>query len=295
MAGFGCRPRASDGTLAVASFGIFEPPFGTGFDWHPNSCVVDGAGNLYVGLSDTMATGFGWGGLLKLGQAGNVLATFSPQPELMFDPSLGEFVLVGRGTDWVDLAADQRTLFYTSTVMTGIPASIKRFDVSTGTQLTDFCNPCDDGAGGVSTVGPFFDLRILPDGSVLVADWYESDVTGLVRRYKKVGEQVEQIQIYVAADAWGSFYPWALGLDPGGTSFWAADALTGEIFKFDLDSGLVLGQFVGGECGDSVGSCEVTGLAIVGEPRAAAATAKATPPVTGAGGRGLGGGGGGEG
>jgi sugar lactone lactonase YvrE len=117
---------ASDGTLAVASFWV--GPFTDGAKGHPNSCAVDAAGNLYVGLSDTYVVdpfgdywAFGGGGLLKLSPLGIELATFSPAPDQ-------------RGTDWVDLAADQSTLFYTS-----VGSIIRRFDVSpTGGQLTDF-------------------------------------------------------------------------------------------------------------------------------------------------------------
>ena len=250
----------SNGNLLVANFWV--GPFTDGAKGHPNSCVVDAAGNLYVGLSDTYVVDplgdywvFGGGGLLKLSPAGAELATFSP-------------ALDQRGTDWVDLAADQSTLFYTSG-----GSSIKRFDVPAGTQLADFCNPCHDGGDGLTTVGPLFDLRILPDGSVLVADWYDWEGTGLVRRYSSAGVQM---QIYVGLDSWGGFYPAGLALDPDGTSFWAADAFTGEIFRFDLATGAVLGQFTGGECGDWYSPCAVIGLAIVGEPRAAMTTSTTT-------------------
>src|SRR5262245_11024035 len=83
-----------------ANGNLLHSHFGTGFNEHPNSCVFDASGVIYVGQSDKNGE-FGGGGLLKLDQAGNVLATFSPLPEQ-------------RGTDWIDLAADQCTLFYTS-------------------------------------------------------------------------------------------------------------------------------------------------------------------------------------
>jgi hypothetical protein len=98
----------------------------------PNSCAFDAAGNLYVGLADDGSGASGGGDLLKFGPTGALLATFDPATEL-------------RGTDWIDLAADQRTVLYTSA-----GNSIKRFDVVNNVQLPDYCAPCDDGSGGVA-------------------------------------------------------------------------------------------------------------------------------------------------
>jgi YDG domain-containing protein/MBG domain-containing protein len=237
------------GTLSRASFG-------SGFNEHPNSCVVDAAGRIYVGQSDKDGD-YGRGGVLKFNAAGTLLATFSPAPDV-------------RGTDWVDLAADQCTLVYTSA-----GASIKRFDVCANAQPTDVCSTCDDGAGG-ATQGPLFGVRLLPDGGMLVADWNLG--TGVVRRYTSAGTQVGA---YTVANAFGNqcgdsgtapcFFPWALALDPDRTSFWVADRVSGEIFKLALDDGTVLTRFLGGNCDDPSSACAVTGLAIVGEPTAAAA------------------------
>src|SRR5262249_25467605 len=63
-------------------------------------------------------------------------------------------------------------------------------------------------------------------------------------------------------------------------SMWVADNVSGEIFRFDLAGGSVLGSFQGGDCTDTVSSCAVTGLAIVGEPTAAAAPPASTTTVT---------------
>jgi parallel beta-helix repeat protein len=236
-----------------ASGALSQPSFGSGFNQHPNSCVVDALGHVYVGQSDKDED-FGGGGVLKLDAAGTLLATFSPAPDL-------------RGTDWVDLAADQCTLFYTSG-----GASIKRFDVCAAAQLPDFCSTC----AGVATDGSLFGLRLLPDGGVLAAE--PTAGMGVVHRYGSDGAQVAS---YTVVDALGSqcgqngeapcFFPWALALDPDRTSFWVADRVTGEIFRLALGDGTVLARFVGGNCADPVSSCAVSGLAIVGEPTAAAA------------------------
>src|SRR5262249_701524 len=70
------------------------------------------------------------------------------------------------------------------------------------------------------------------------------------------------------------FFPWALALDPDHSSVWVADNVTGEVFKFDLDTGAKLDAFQAGICTDVLSPCQITGLAIVGEPTAA------SPPPT---------------
>src|ERR1051326_599483 len=85
-------------------------PWGSGFNFHPESCVRDSAGNIYVGQADGTAD------ILKFDQAGNLLSTF--------DPPTGP-----RGTDWIDLSADQCTMLYTSE-----SPNVRRFDVCANTQ-----------------------------------------------------------------------------------------------------------------------------------------------------------------
>ena len=250
-----------------ATGALSHASFGSGFNEHPNSCIVDAAGRIYVGLSDT-DQGFGGGGVIQLDAAGTPLATFSPAPD-------------GRGTDSVDLAADQCTLVYTST-----GASIKMLDLCTNAQLSNFCSACDDGAGG-ATQGPMYGVRLLPDGGLLVADWNQGQGTGLVRRYDQGGTQ---IAAYSVADALGlqcgtdatgpCFFPWSLALDPDRTSFWVTDFLTGEVFKLALADGAVLSQFFAWNCMGADAPCNVTGLAVMGEPTAATA-GPVTTTVTG--------------
>src|SRR5262249_38777587 len=196
----------------------------------------------------------GGGGLVKLSAAGGPSASFSPAPDQ-------------RGVDWIILGTPC-TLYYTSA---GV--SIKRFDVCENRQLPDFCTGCRDGAGQ-ATPGPLFGLRLLPDGGVLVADFNGRDGAGLVRRYDSSGAQV---RTYVAINAYGQFFPWALVLDPDGTSFWVADNVTGEIFHFDLAGGPPVAFSRAGDCADFYEPCAVTGLAIVGEPAIAAPPLPASP------------------
>ncbi|HWX97896.1 MAG TPA: hypothetical protein VNZ01_13725 [Solirubrobacteraceae bacterium] len=110
--------------------------FGSGFNEHPESCVVDAANNIYAGQAD------GSGDVLKFNTSGELLASFAPTRE-------------SRGTDWVDLASDQCTLHYTSE-----GSALKAFNVCTNTALPDV-------ATGLP--GPCYAHRILADGSELVA------------------------------------------------------------------------------------------------------------------------------
>src|SRR4029077_14595909 len=112
--------------------------FGSGYNFDPESIRFDSAGNAYVGQAD------GTHQVLKFSSSGAPLAMFSPAVET-------------RGTDWIDLAADQNTLFYTSE-----GHLVKRFDVNANAQLPDFAS----GLLGSNA----FAVRILPDGEVLVAD-----------------------------------------------------------------------------------------------------------------------------
>jgi WD40 repeat protein len=125
-----------------------------------------------------------------------------------------------RGTDWVDLAADQKTIYTTSE-----GGLIRRYDTSTSTQLSAF-NAVDAG-------GSMFALRILADGGVLVA--HSSDVL----RYDSTGALV---QTYAVGGHSGTLF--ALNLDPNGTSFWTGD-LGGDnkVFRVDIASGTVLNSF----------------------------------------------------
>ena len=234
----------------------------------PNSCLFDAAGNLYVGLADVGGGAFGGGDLLKFGPTGTLLATFNPATEL-------------RGTDWIDLAADQRTVLYTSE-----GNRIKRFDVVNNVQLPDYCSPCDDGSGGEA--GTLRALRILPGGAgVLVADFNKN----VVRRY--VGDVVSgtgvQDKSYVGVNAPDTFFPFAVNLDPDHLSFWTADEVTGQVFRFAIDGdGTPSSAFCGNgstqlDCSPDVttppGWFGVGGLAIVGEPTAALSPGPTPVPV----------------
>ncbi|HMF10529.1 MAG TPA: hypothetical protein VKJ00_15430 [Thermoanaerobaculia bacterium] len=128
------------GTLLTNTFG--------GSYSNPESCVVDAAGNIFIGQA-------GSNQIRKVDPTGALLANFT--------------ALIGpRGTDWIDLASDQCTVHYTSEGNV-----IKQFNVCTNTQLADF-------ATGLPS-SPCYAHRIRPNGEELVA------CSSMVHRVSSVG------------------------------------------------------------------------------------------------------------
>ena len=202
--------------------GVLLGNFGTGFA-SPESIVFDSAGNVFVGNA-------GSNFILKFDPDGNPLGTFT--------------VTVGpRGTDWIDLAADQCTVFYTSE-----GTIVRRFDTCTNTQLSDFATGLPQSSWG---------LRILANGDVLVAN------TSTVKRLDSSGNI---IQTYTPTPSASLLF--ALNLDPDGTSFWTADIFSTNVYKFDIASGEQILQY------DAQAS-EVAGVAVFGE-----LTAATSPQIT---------------
>lgn len=187
------------------------------------SIVFDGAGNFYVGHAG------GDHRIHKYDAAGNLLATFTVATE-------------DRGTDWLDLAADQKTMFYTSE-----DGGILRYDVLNNVQLPNFAN-----IGGVS-----YALRLLPPGDgtagLLVAN--SSDV----KRLNGAGVVVQTYDV-AGEDSWFS-----LNLDPNGTSFWAGDFGTSNFYRFNIATGAI----EIGPINTNTGPSTLFGICVKGEPTAA--------------------------
>jgi cysteine-rich repeat protein len=165
------------------------------------SIVFDAAGNFYVGHAS---------GDLKIHKY-NASGTFLESYSAATDVS---------GTNWIDLATDQCTLFYTS-----VGRLVKRFDVCTNTQLTDFAT--------LPGTGFAYAFRLLPPGDgtggLMVADNYN------IKRLNGTGNVV---QTY---DSPGEDFWFSLNLDPDGTSFWSGDIATHNFYHFEIDSGNILG------------------------------------------------------
>jgi uncharacterized repeat protein (TIGR01451 family) len=188
--------------------GIRLGTFGSGYSGAPFSILFDAAGNAYVG--GTFTDGMD---VRKFDAAGNPLAQFGVAIQ---GTRFGHFVRS------IDLAADQRTLFYTSN-----GHGIQRYDVVSNTQLPDFAT----GLPGSQV----FTIRLLPDDGLLVANRdniLRLDSSGnIVRTY--------------GAPGYNGFE--AVALDPDGRSFWSDGCLTimcsPTVFKFDIASGAVLQTF----------------------------------------------------
>lgn len=149
-------------------------------------------------------------------------------------------VAVGpRGSDWIDLATDGQTMFYTSE-----GSLVKRFDVSGGgAQLADFSN-------ALTGPGAAFAFRLLPGGGLIASDSTD------IKRLDAAGNQIFTYD-FAGQNAWFSF-----NLDPDGTSFWAGDSFTGEIHKFDIGTGNHLQTI---NTGVGVGAVQFFGVTVFGE------------------------------
>lgn len=161
-----------------------------------------------------------------------------------------DVAIESRGSDWMDLASDQTTMYYTSE-----GGLVKKYDVSgAGAQLADFAS-----IGGVN-----FALRLLPpgdgSGGLLVAH------TADIKRLDGTGAVVQTYDV-VGEDSW-----FALNLDPNGTSFWAGDFGTNNFYRFGIASGLV-------EVGPIATSGSLFGLCLKGELTAALPEIKLDPPT----------------
>ena len=216
-----------NGTL-VGPFGNF--PTADAATAFPESVLVTPSGNIFVGAATSAFT------------CGDGPPTPTPVPAFEFSASgalQNAFNVLSecRGTDWVELLADQKTLLYTSEGL-----SIKSFNISTGVQNPDFV----DNLPGLSA----YAFRQLPDGTVLVAD------STVAIRLSAAGATLSTYTPSVAVNTL-----FALNLDPDGTSFWTADLESGNIFRFDIASGTQIATFLSP-------TAFASGLAVFGEKTA---------------------------
>jgi hypothetical protein len=179
--------------------GTFVSFFGSGYGSNPESIAIDSLDNVYVGQAD------GTRKILGFDKLGN------PLPGSPFTVATGP-----RGTDWVDLAANQKTMYYTSEGDT-----IRTFDVSTSTQGADFRTGL---TGGVC-----YALRIMTNGDVMVA------CTSQIHRISADGTTILKTYANPGTDTL-----FALNLDPDGTSFWTGGLYAGKAYKIDIASGALL-------------------------------------------------------
>lgn len=216
--------------------------FGSGYNCQPESIAFDSSGNAYVGETGCSHA------ILKFDAYGNLQAGYAAQTEV-------------EGSDWLDLAPDQCTIYYTSQ-----GTSIFRYNACTKQQGSTFTTALTTGLG----------LRVLPDSSVIVADKQDIihfDASGnLITKYTASGESC-----FVS-----------VSLDPDGTSFWAVDYCSSDILHFDIASGSVFAKFNSGTAAQTVYGValripppQVTPAGpLIGSPASATVSAGQTAAVT---------------
>ena len=148
---------------------LVNPVWASGFQFFPESCVQDRDGNFYVGEVSPLGSPNTPNRLRKFNINGQQLAAFNPEKDL-------------RGIDWINLASDNCTIYYTSE-----SNRIMRFNVCTNTQINGVNNPWVQGLDGVT--GVCYALRIRPNAEVMVAcqnNVYRLDVNGnILKIYPK--------------------------------------------------------------------------------------------------------------
>ncbi len=168
---------------------------------NPLSLVFDNQGDLYVGQQTTP-----------------YVAEFSPTGQRL--PDIGPLATELLGDDWIDLASDQCTLYYTSE-----GSDIERYNKCTNTQESNFnAAPL---AGSAA-----YEVRILADGDVLVAD------STAVYMLDQNGNVIQTYSCDSMPGCQGQLF--AVAVDPSGTSFWTGDSFSGNIWQINLATGAVM-------------------------------------------------------
>ena len=189
------------------------------------SCVFDPAGDVYIGMAGASSSPDESVPVRKFSRYGELRDTFVLPTGT-------------RCTDWIDLAGDHCTLYYTSE-----DTSVRRYNVCTHSPLPDLIN---------TLTAPYcYALRLRPNREVMVA---------CQEAVHRVSPEGVNLHTYTRAsigetDPAGLF---AMNLDPDNTSFWTAGALSGNVYHVDIESGAVLGSFNSGPGG-------VAGLAVYDE------------------------------
>jgi hypothetical protein len=156
----------------------------------------------------------------------------------------------GKGTDWVDVAADKCTVLYTSEGL-----HVLSYNICTNTQNANFAGPL---------TGPYaFALKILPDGGVIVAD--SSHATHV----SNTGTIINSCDS--ASPGITGFLGFGFSMDvlPGATAFAMGTQGTNQIDYLTLahcDAGQTAPDFSFVDaCPNNPSTCNVQGVAIFGE------------------------------
>ena len=177
----------------------------------PLSLVFDNAGNLYVGQQSTP-----------------YIAEFNSSG--VRQPDIGPLQTQLYGDDWIDLAPDEHTFYYTTE-----GNEILTYNDQTNTQGPVFNQvpfPSTQLVGGKTLANQAFELKILANGEVLVAD---SSQDVLLNADGSVNH------VYPCSSMPGcGTQLFAISVDPSGTSFWTADSSTGNIYQINIATGAVM-------------------------------------------------------
>ena len=183
--------------------------FGSSYDCNPSDIVFDNAGNAYIGLADCS------GDIFKLDSHGNLLARYDVAVE-------------NRGSSHILLGPDQCTMYYTSQ-----GRNVKRFNVCTNTQMSDFnSTPLPEALDGAHQ------LARLPGGGMLVADF------SVIAHLDASGNLVRTYNAPADTHCW-----LGMALDPDGTSFWATNWCDSSATRFDMATGNVVESHVASATG----------------------------------------------
>jgi hypothetical protein len=147
---------------------------------------------------------------LVFNAAGNLLAAHGGQTK-RYSSAGALLQTYNHSADWIDLAADQKTLFYDTEGLT-----IDKFDISTNTNIGNFVNIS---AGGGTNA---FALRILNNGNVIVA------ANTKVLEYSALGAFLGS---YDVTGVDGFF---ALNLDSTNNTFWSGSFNNQTLYRFTL-------------------------------------------------------------
>ena len=172
----------------------------------------------------------GTAAIRKFDIAGNFLTQYTP-------------VVGPRGTDWIDMSSDQCTIYYSSE-----GTSVRKFNTCTSTQLADFCTTCPSASAITG-------MRLRANGEVFGADFFSQ-----VRHYSAAAALINS---YTAT---GLNNPFAVNLDPDGTTLWTADYNSGQVFRFNIATGAKVIDWNAGNLGCCSSGLTVFGELVVGLP-----------------------------
>lgn len=207
------RFSVSEGPVLMSPAGaVLDADFG-GLIGNDESCAFDKLGNVWIGEAVPTAADVA---LLRYVSAdGFVLNTYQVP--------VGE-----RGIDWIELDADQCTVYYTSE-----DSAVRRFNVCTGLALPHF-------ATGLEPV--CYALRQLPNRDLMVT------CTNRIYRYDQNGAFLREYsrESLGESDVAGLY---AVQLDPDGQTFWTGGVVSGRVVRANLGDGSVVTSFTTGTGG----------------------------------------------